>query len=167
MACGKTTLGRAVAKAAGLSFVDLDSYIENRFHSTISRIFEERGEEGFRRLERAMLEEVAAFEDVVVACGGGTPCFFDNMELMNAQGTTVWLNTPAERIFERLCRNRSRRPLLAGKSEPELMEFITAAMEQRRHHYQKATHTFNGHDLEDRRQVEATTQLFITRFING
>lgn len=75
MASGKTTLGKAYAKACGLSFIDLDWYIEERMHSTIRDIFATRGEDGFRQLERKMLLEVAEFENVIVACGGGTPCF--------------------------------------------------------------------------------------------
>lgn len=90
MGSGKTTLGRAFARAEGLEFIDLDWYIEERLHKSISELFAERGEEGFRNLERKMLHEAGEFEDVVIACGGGTPCFFDNMEYMNRQGTTIF-----------------------------------------------------------------------------
>lgn len=167
MGCGKTTLGRAVGRAGGLQFIDLDCYIENRFHSTIADLFASRGEDGFRRLERAMLEEVASFEDTLVACGGGTPCFFDNMELMNSSGTTIWLDTPRDRIFERLLRNRSRRPLLADKSGEELREFIDSAMDAREPYYSRAHARFSGLALEDRDQIATTTSEFIDRFING
>ena len=95
MGAGKTTLGRAFAKDTGLSFIDLDWYIEERFHKTISELFAERGEEGFRNLERKMLMEVGMFEDVVISTGGGTPCFSDNMEFMNAHGVTVLLKLPS------------------------------------------------------------------------
>lgn len=166
MGCGKTTLGRAVGRMAGVNFIDLDGYIENRFHTTVTALFAERGEEGFRRLERAMLEEVSGFEDTVIACGGGTPCFFDNMELMNSCGTTVWLDTELERICERLLRNRSRRPLLAGKSDDELREFVVGAMAAREPYYSQATARFNGHFLEDRNQIKATASDFIKRFID-
>lgn len=165
MGCGKSTLGRAVRKKAGINFIDLDNYIENRFHTTVSALFAERGEEGFRRLERAMLEEVSAFEDTLIACGGGTPCFFDNMELMNGSGLTVWLDTPRPRIVERLLRNRSRRPLLAGKSDAELAEFVDAAMDAREPFYSKAAARFSGHDLEDREQIDRTTEAFIKQFL--
>ena len=77
MGAGKTTIGHALAKDMGVQFYDLDWYIEMRFHKTVAQIFEERGEEGFREMERNMLHEVAEFENVVISCGGGTPCFFD------------------------------------------------------------------------------------------
>ena len=85
MGAGKTTIGRVLARELGLDFYDLDWYIEDRFHKKIPDIFAEQGEEGFRDIERKMLHEVAEFENVIVSCGGGTPCFFDNMEYMNAQ----------------------------------------------------------------------------------
>lgn len=164
MGCGKTTLGRALGKASGLEFIDLDRYIENRFHSTVSALFAERGEEGFRLVERAMLDEVSRFYDVIVACGGGTPCFFNNMELMNARGTTVWLNTPVERLFERLQRNRSKRPILADKTDEELMAFITSALKSREPHYAKASARFCATLLEDKSQITITARDFCERF---
>ena len=91
MGAGKTTVGRQLAKELGLQFYDLDWYIETRHHTTVTQIFAERGEDAFRRIERAMLHEVAEFEDVVISCGGGTPCFFDNMDYLNRQGQVVYL----------------------------------------------------------------------------
>ena len=102
MGAGKTTLGRALAKATGMQFIDLDCYIEERFRKTIAQIFAEKGEEHFRDLERRMLHEVGEFEDVIISTGGGTPCFFDNIEYMNSQGTTVYLDVPVERLHIRL-----------------------------------------------------------------
>ena len=92
MGAGKTTLGKAFAKKYNLSFVDLDWYIEERFHKTVQELFAERGEDGFRELERNMLHEVADFENVIISTGGGAPCFFDNMDFMNKSGITVFLN---------------------------------------------------------------------------
>ena len=89
MGAGKTTVGKALAKELGMTFYDLDWYIESRMRKTIPQIFEEKGEEGFRKIENTMLHEVAEFEDVILSCGGGTPCFFDNMEYLNRQGHTV------------------------------------------------------------------------------
>lgn len=164
MGCGKSTLGRALQNATGLEFIDLDHYIENRFHATVSEIFAQRGEEGFRRAEAAMLDEVSQFSDVVVACGGGTPCFFNNMELMNERGLTVWLTTPIERLFERLQRNRAKRPILANKSDEELMAFITDALEQRRPYYSRAKEQFCATLLEDKSQISITARQFAERF---
>lgn len=92
MGAGKTTLGKAFARKLNIPFIDLDWYIEERFHKTVGELFTERGEAGFRELERNMLHEVAEFENVVISTGGGAPCFYDNMEFMNRTGKTVFLN---------------------------------------------------------------------------
>lgn len=95
MGAGKTTLGKAFAREMSVPFIDLDWYIEERFHKSIRELFTERGEASFRELERNMLHEVGEFEDVVVSTGGGTPCFFDNMEYMNVAGRRCsWMYTP-------------------------------------------------------------------------
>ena len=89
MAAGKTTLGRRAAQLLNVEFIDLDAYIEYRYRKRVSDLFAERGEEGFRDIERRMLHEVAEFDNVLVATGGGTPCFFDNMELFGSFCTDV------------------------------------------------------------------------------
>lgn len=165
MGCGKSTLGRALSRQTGLQFIDLDHYIENRFHATVSSIFASGGEGEFRRMERAMLEEVSQFSDVIIACGGGTPCFFDNMRLMNSRGTTVWLTTPPERLLERLGRNRSKRPILADKSDAELRDFVVGALREREPFYSQARATFCATLLEDKSQISITAADFIGRFI--
>lgn len=91
MGAGKTTLGKAFARKLNIPFIDLDWYIEERFHKTVGELFTERGEAGFRELERNMLHEVAEFENVVISTGGGAPCFFDNMEFMNRTGKNRFL----------------------------------------------------------------------------
>lgn len=91
MGAGKTTLGKAFARYMNIPFIDLDWYIEERFHKTVGELFIERGETGFRELERNMLHEVAEFENVVISTGGGAPCFYDNMDFMNRTGKTVFL----------------------------------------------------------------------------
>ena len=164
MGCGKSTLGRALGAATGLEFIDLDHYIENRFHASVSELFASRGEEGFRRAERAMLDEVSQFSDVIIACGGGTPCFFDNIDMMNSRGLTVWLNTPIERLYERLQRNRSKRPILADKTDAELMDFITEALRAREQYYNKAAARFCATLLEDKSQIATTARQFAERF---
>ena len=161
MGCGKSTMGRAVSELTGIPFIDLDNYIERRFHLTVKAIFAERGEEGFRDVERRMLQEVADFEDVIVACGGGTPCFFDNMEYMNSHGTTVFLNTPIPRLHSRLMRGRHKRPLIANKNDEELMEFIQKALADRWEHYTKAQIELSSERLESRSEIENTAREFI------
>ncbi len=160
MGCGKSTMGRAVSRLTGIPFIDLDNYIEQRYHHTVNEIFAERGEEGFRDVERRMLQEVADFEDVIVACGGGTPCFFDNMEYMNSRGTTVFLNTPIPRLHSRLMRGRHKRPLIADKTDEELLEFIKKALASRMEHYSKAQIEFSSERLENKSEIENTAREF-------
>ena len=158
MGAGKTTLGKAFARAMGLTFVDLDWYIEERFHKTVSQIFTERGEEGFRELEKRMLHEASDFENVVISVGGGTPCFFDNMEYMNQLGETVFLDVDNKVLFRRLKVAKHQRPLLANKTDEELMTFIQEALEKRLPHYTKAKYVFNGELLENRHQIQQSVE---------
>ena len=153
MGAGKTTLGKAFARAMNLTFIDLDWFIEARFHRSISEIFAERGETGFRELEQNMLHEAGEFEDVVISTGGGTPCFFDNMEYMNRQGQTVFLDVHPDVLFRRLRMATQQRPILQGKSDAELRTFIDEALQKRLPHYEKATYRFDGQYLESRSQI--------------
>ena len=121
MGSGKSTLGKALSKATGLRFIDLDTYIECRYHANVRDIFAEKGESGFRDIEQRMIREVSDFEDVIVACGGGTPCFFNNMEVMNGAGLTVLLAASVPRLLERLKLGRRRRPLIAAMTDTELL----------------------------------------------
>ena len=158
MGAGKTTLGKAFARAMGLTFIDLDWYIEERFHKTIRQLFTERGEDAFRDLEKRMLHEASEFEDVVISVGGGTPCFFDNMEYMNAAGETVFLDVDIKVLFRRLKVAKQQRPLLDGKTDEELMLFIQEALQARLPFYTKAKHVFNGELLEDRHQIQQSVE---------
>lgn len=158
MGAGKTTFGKALAKELNLPFVDLDWHIEERFHKTVQEVFAERGEEGFRELEQQMLHEVAAFEDVIISTGGGTPCFFDNMDFMCEQGETVFLNVSPETLFKRLQAAKQSRPLLRDKSDEELLFFIKDALEKRKPHYSRAKHILNADELENREQIKVTVK---------
>lgn len=140
MGAGKTTVGKALAKDMGLMFYDLDWYIESRMRKTVAQIFAERGEEGFRQIERNMLHEVAEFEDVIISCGGGTPCFFDNMEYLNQQGDTVYLQASPETLAAHLKMGKGVRPLLVGKTDEELRQYIVDSLEKRNPFYTKARH---------------------------
>ena len=133
MGCGKTTLGRALSRQMGYEFIDLDIYIENRYHRSIKELFALHGEEGFRKIERRMLEEVSEFERTVVACGGGTPCHFDNISLMNR-----------------------KRPIIAGKTDGELKQFIDGNLKAREPYYSQASITFDSTDIETASTTEST-----------
>lgn len=143
MGSGKTTVGKALAKELGLQFYDLDWYIESRRRKTVPQLFAERGEDGFREIECNMLHEVAEFEDIVLSCGGGTPCFFDNMDYMNRQGEVIWLKADAEVLYKHLLMGKTERPLLKGKSPDELIAFIREQLEKREPFYAKAHHVLD------------------------
>ena len=143
MGAGKTTVGKALSKELGIIFYDLDWYIESRMRKTVSQIFAERGEEGFRKIEYNLLHEVAEFEDVIISCGGGTPCFFDNMDYLNQQGQVVYLKAEPEVLYKHLQMGRVERPLLKGKSKEELLKFIKEQLEKREPFYTKAHYTLD------------------------
>ena len=154
MGAGKTTVGKALAQELGVPFYDLDWYITNRMRKTIAQIFEERGEEGFRQIERNMLHEVAEFEDVVISCGGGTPCFFDNIDYMKQQATVVYLKAEPEVLYKHLAMSKNDRPLLRGKSQEELITFITEQLEKRSPYYTKAAYTLDVSLMDDYSKIK-------------
>lgn len=158
MGAGKTTLGKAFARDLKIPFIDLDWYIEERFHKTVSELFAERGEDGFREIERNMLHEVGEFENVVISTGGGTPCFFDNMEYMNKQGVTIFLEVDPAVLLNRLSSATQSRPILQDKSEKELYTFIVEKVNARMKYYSQAQCTFNADELESRWQIGNSVQ---------
>lgn len=143
MGAGKTTLGKALAQATDLQFIDLDWYIEERFHTSIQQIFADKGESGFRDIERRMLHEVAEFEDVIISCGGGTPCYYDNIDYMNQQGDTIYLKATPETLKAHLLMGKNKRPLIQGKSPEELIGFISESLSKRTMFYEKTRHTID------------------------
>jgi len=148
MGCGKSTIGKKLAQTLGYSFLDLDMYIENRNFRTIPEIFAQDGEEGFRKIEQKALQEVAEFENVVVATGGGAPCFFDNMEVIKRSGLSLFLNGSPRILAERLLQSKTERPLIKGKSEAELIEFIDTTLAKRSFWYKQADVVLDfDHDL--------------------
>lgn len=156
MGAGKTTVGKALSKELGIPFYDLDWYIESRMHKTVAQLFAERGEEGFRKVECNMLHEVAEFEDVVISCGGGTPCFFDNMEYLNQQGETVYLKADPEVLYGHLQMGKTVRPLLVGKSKEELLAFIREQLEKREPFYTKAKHTLDVSLMDNYEKIKVS-----------
>lgn len=159
MGSGKTTVGRQLAMALGISFYDLDWYIEMRYHRTVDQLFSERGENGFREIERNMLHEAAEFEDVVLSCGGGTPCFFDNMAYMNSLAETVYLKATPEVLAMHLKMGKVVRPLIKGKSEEELLQYIRESLKSREEYYLQAKHVLDVSLLDNYDKIKTSVQL--------
>ena len=144
MGAGKTTIGKELSEKMKCSFIDLDLFIEGRYHKTIRQIFEEKGESVFREMEQKILYEVAEFEDVVISTGGGTPCFYRNMDFMNKQGTTVYLKLSNEELVRRINLNKSTRPLLEDFSAEDLSLFVEETMIKRSTFYEQAQIIFTA-----------------------
>lgn len=139
MACGKTRRGREMAAELGVRFIDLDAYIVEREHRSVGAIFTEDGEERFRRLESGYLREVCElYKDFVLSTGGGTPCFGDNMEYMNRQGHTIFLNTDVDTIVSRLIRGKHKRPIVSKLNDDEIRDFVNRHLQERKRFYMKA-----------------------------
>lgn len=158
MGAGKTTVGRKLAKEMNLSFIDLDLYIEGRYHRSIRQLFAERGEEAFRDIEKRLLHEVAEFEDVLVSTGGGTPCFFDNMEFMNMAGTTIYLKVSVDELASRLESCKQTRPVLQNRSGEELRSFIKENLEARTAFYEKANIIYDAEQMMTEADVQVITE---------
>lgn len=159
MGAGKTTVGKALAAELGLTFYDLDWYISMRYHRTVSEIFAERGEEGFRDLERRMLHEVAEFENVIISCGGGTPCFFDNMEYMNSLADTIYLKADPDVLAMHLKMGKGKRPLIEGKTPEELESYIRESLAVREPYYKQAKYTLDVSLLDNYTKIQESVRL--------
>ena len=158
MGAGKTTVGKQLADSLGRKFYDLDWYIETRMHKKVSDIFAERGEDGFRTIERNMLHEVAEFEDVVISCGGGTPCFFDNMDYLNQQGDVIYLKARPDVLYKHLLMGKTERPLIQGKTKEQLLEFINEQLAKREPYYTKAKYSLDVSLMDNYEKIKISVQ---------
>jgi shikimate kinase len=144
MGSGKTHWARLLSKKLGLAFYDLDTVIVEREKKSVADIFSEKGEEYFRYKETEALERIAEEQDgFILSCGGGTPCFFNNIEYMKKSGKVIWLNTSIDVLTQRLMRERKSRPLIRGVDESDLGRYIVRKLSERRMYYQQADVTVN------------------------
>src|ERR1700730_8426215 len=135
MGTGKTYWGKFWAEQYKLEFFDLDTEIEKQAGLSISGIFEQYGELFFRQKEREVLHSFEVRDNFILSCGGGTPCFFDNMEWMNTHAATIYIHTPPEILKERLKREKDHRPLIRSLSDEELEGFIRNKLSEREKFY--------------------------------
>ncbi len=149
MGSGKSHWGKIWASKNRFSFYDLDAQIENAFKMTIEEIFEKKGEEKFREIERLYLHKMETKKNYLVSCGGGTPCFFDNLNFMKAHGTVIYLKASAQYLLERVMDETKKRPLLKEVNPSELLFFIQQKLKDREPFYLKADHILEVEKLFD------------------
>lgn len=149
-ASGKSTIGRLLAGQLRLNFFDLDQIIVETEKEPITDIFTKKGEAYFRELESNCLKDFIEKEDTyVLATGGGAPCFFDNMEVMNMHGTTVFLDVDIMDLYNKLAaKGTHKRPLLKGKSKKELRKELISKYEERKPFYSQSKICLDQH-LDD------------------
>lgn len=139
MGSGKSYWGRQLSEKLILPFFDLDKQIESNEGKSINQLFEEKGEENFRLLEKETLHMITeSHESFIIATGGGTPCYFNNIDYMNNAGITVWINTPVEILFERLLKEKSNRPLIKDLNDDQLKGFILKKYADRKIYYEQS-----------------------------
>lgn len=164
-ASGKTTLGKALAKATGVTFTDLDDVVAAEAGMTVPEIFATEGEQGFRRRERDALERIAMSFRGIVALGGGTPCQPGAMDIINNAGVSIWLTADADCLFDRLAVARAQRPLVARLDDDGLRQYIRQVMRTRSAHYARAHHRFDTSGLDDAAGIAAAVADFVNRFM--
>lgn len=149
MGSGKSTFGKKLAKQLEWPYIDTDKAIEADAGMSIPEIFTQRGEDAFREMEKQYLHTTFALPQAIISCGGGTPCFYDNMETMLQQGLVIYLKVEEGHLYERLRTRSAKRPLIAGKSESELRDYIRTMLSTRENYYMKA------HQIIDPTSVKA------------
>lgn len=148
MGCGKSSFGKRLAKKLEYPFVDLDDEIEERTGKRIDEIFRMEGEAAFRKMEQEVLLETVSHKKAVIAAGGGTPCFEDNMAFMNAEGVTVYLRMSPVSIAHRLEQAKRVRPLVKGLKGDELLDFVKKKLAEREEWYLKSHCIIKGETVK-------------------
>lgn len=142
MGCGKSYLGKWLSEKFNLNFLDLDQFIEDSTQLSIPQIFSSNGEEGFREQEANLLRKTTDFNQYIISCGGGTPCFHDNMKWIKNHGISIYLKTSEELLFKRLNNQKTGRPLISSMSDDDLRHFISIKISEREKFYEQADYLY-------------------------
>ena len=160
MGSGKSHIAKLLSDKLGIKLIDLDKEISKKNKMTIAEMFQKKGEIFFRRQERALLEEIVATEDsCILSLGGGTPAYYNNMELINQNSESIFLRTSVKNLTERLLKQKHKRPLIANISDQDLPEFIAKHLFERNIFYNKAKYTVNTDDKTPEMVVEELCDL--------
>lgn len=148
MCSGKSSVSRKLANRLDYQAFDTDDMFEEKYHISVQDFFDKYGEEYFRKFESEILKKTGEMHKVVVSTGGGTPCFFDNMQWMNENGTTVFVKISPATAYNRLLTARRKRPLINGKSDDELKKYVENHYNSRLQYYEQATFTVKGESVD-------------------
>ena len=148
MGAGKTTAARRLAHRLGWEVADTDALFEEKYKSSVNDFFNKYDEPLYRKLESEVLKATESLENTVISTGGGTACYFDNMEWMNQHGLTVFMRISPQAAVDRVIHSRHKRPLVEGKSEEELTEFVNRHYASRKPFYEKAQITVKSENLD-------------------
>ena len=160
MGSGKSHIAKLLSDRLGIKLIDLDKEISKKNKMTIAEMFQKKGEIFFRRQERALLEEIVATEDsCILSLGGGTPAYYNNIELINQNSESIFLRTSVKNLTERLLKQKHKRPLIANISDQDLPEFIAKHLFERNIFYNKAKYTVNTDDKTPEMIVEELCDL--------
>ncbi len=150
MGSGKSYWADKLSSLLNIPAFHLDDEIEKAEQKTVAEIFSEKGEDHFRQKENEVLKSFSAKENFILSTGGGAPCFYDNMNWMNNNGITIWIDEPVEIIAERLQKEKSHRPLIATVEDNNLEYFLTQMREKRNSFYSKAKYYLTGNNITEK-----------------
>lgn len=149
MGSGKSYWAQRLSQKLNIDWIDLDQQIEKDTSLSIKEIFAAQGEEYFREKERDALHELSAFNNLIIAVGGGTPCFHNNMQWMNEHGITIWIDVPVAILANRLKKEKAHRPLIKDLSDEELHQFLSQKLAERSPFYSQAKFHLQGDNISD------------------
>ena len=148
MGAGKTTAAKRIANRLGWEVADTDALFEEKYKISVDDFFQKYDEPLYRKLESQVLKSTETMEHTIISTGGGTACYFDNMEWMNQHGLTVFMRISPKAAVERVLHSRHKRPLARGKSETDLMEFVSQHYAARLPFYEQAKITVKSEDFD-------------------